>query len=365
MSLPGCFVAVHAGAGFHSPRKEEEYKDVCKTACLQAMQLLLKGESTLSAVTAATISLEDASCTNAGVGSSLTMNGMVECDASIIDGQTSLFGIVGCLQGVRNPIKAAKKLIEKQQSDNLSHGRIPPSVLVGHGARKWCEQSGIETCDPALLITESSKRMHLKYRRKIEGCSSKHEKAHEVKRSRIDEDDINGSVQDTVGAICIDNNGNITASSSSGGIWLKHSGRIGPAATYGAGCWAKNKTKDRSGVAVTTSGSGEDIIRSLLAKTCADHIQTVDNVHQAINEVFNKEFIGDDSEKHGGVLVVKTEDVDSVELLWAHTTDSMCIGYMSSLQKTPKTFISRLPSDSQSGVSLKMEGKYINFTNKK
>lgn len=91
----------------------------------QAIQNLKTAGNTLDAVVEAVIVLEDSPLTNAGFGSNLTMEGTVECDASIMDGTTLQFGAVGAVSGIKNPVSLAKSLCE-QQSTKISYGRIPP-----------------------------------------------------------------------------------------------------------------------------------------------------------------------------------------------------------------------------------------------
>ena len=91
----------------------------------QGIKGLITGGVPLDAVVEATIVLENSPLTNAGYGSNLTIDGKVECDASVMDGSTLHFGAVGAINEVKNPIEVAKRLCE-QQSVSISHGRIPP-----------------------------------------------------------------------------------------------------------------------------------------------------------------------------------------------------------------------------------------------
>lgn len=84
------------------------------------------GGSVLNAVTVATEVLENASFTNAGYGSNLTLDGMVECDASVMDGSSLLYGSCGAVSGIKNPVKLAKLICDKQRINQLPLGRIPP-----------------------------------------------------------------------------------------------------------------------------------------------------------------------------------------------------------------------------------------------
>ncbi|XP_025104207.1 threonine aspartase 1-like isoform X2 [Pomacea canaliculata] len=385
------FVAVHAGAGYHSAEKECEYKAACKKACLQAMSLLKKGYSAFAAAIKATVILEDAECTNAGRGSNLTLTGSIECDASVMDGSTCLFGAVGCVSGVLNPVQLAGKLIDMQKDNSLSHGRIPPSVLVGEGARIWAKQHGIKVDEDNQLITEKSKRQYKKYKRRIETATDSTPK----KKAALDDIFLsaqndgtslesenlqkhiskknNGaqhntaSPHDTVGAICLDSQGNLAAAVSSGGIWLKHPGRLGPAAMYGAGCWAQNPENGYPGVAVITSGSGEHLMKTLFAKTCADCIYTTDNATQGLNTSFTSHFLdskllkGLDSRLAGALAlkVLESNEGRELELVWGHTTLSMALGYMWGEDLKPRVLISKLSEQAKEGKSFSLSGAFF------
>ncbi|KAK7505412.1 hypothetical protein BaRGS_00003157 [Batillaria attramentaria] len=380
------FVAVHAGAGYHSADKEPDYKMICKKACMQAMAVLNEKKSASEAATRAVSVLEDADLTNAGRGSSLTMAGTVECDASLMDGSSSLFGAVGCISGVVNPVKIAHQLLVRQRDSCLSHGRIPPSVLVGDGARQWAEHQGFAVSEHHKLVTEKTKQLHNKYKRRIE-----RDQSHDSKKVKVDNDDIfeNGasphtgqiqstkevqapaedtsSVHDTVGAVCVDCDGHIAAAASSGGIWLKQPGRLGPAAMYGAGCWAQDPNSGNPGIAVITSGCGEHIMRTLLAKTCAEHVKTADNASQGLSSCFQSQFLASNflrniESKLGGAVALKKTEIDGVsevELVWGHTTESMAVGYMSGNNHKPKTLISRLAGGCLPGTSFTMSGAHF------
>lgn len=89
---------------------------------------MTSGGSALDAVVKATVVLEDSPMTNAGFGSNLTMNGTVECDASVMDGSSLQFGAVGAVSGIKNPVLLAKRLCE-QQSVKFAYGRIPPRYI--------------------------------------------------------------------------------------------------------------------------------------------------------------------------------------------------------------------------------------------
>ncbi|XP_051469515.1 threonine aspartase 1 isoform X3 [Apus apus] len=313
------FVLVHAGAGYHSESKAKEYKHVCKRACQKAIEKLQAGALATDAVTAALIELEDSPFTNAGLGSNLNLLGEIECDASIMDGKSLNFGAVGALSGFslaafkRN--KRKLELAEKVETDLI----------------------------------------HLK------------------KRRQSNEKENDSGTLDTVGAVVVDQEGNVAAAVSSGGLALKHPGRVGQAALYGCGCWAENTGAHTPySTAVSTSGCGEHLVRTILARECSCALQ-MEDAHQALLETMQNKFIGspflaNEDGVLGGVIVLRScrcsaEPASSqekptllVEFLWSHTTESMCVGYMSAQDGKAKTHISRLPPGAVAGQSVAIEG---------
>ncbi|XP_078412593.1 threonine aspartase 1 isoform X5 [Cetorhinus maximus] len=235
------FVLVHAGAGYHSESKAKEYKQVCKKACQKAIEKLQAGALAVDVVTAALIELEDSPFTNAGMGSNLNLSGDIECDASTMDGKSLNFGAVGALRGIKNPILVANKLLSEAQKGKLSAGRIPPCFLVGEGAYKWAVDHGIVPCPPDIMATKFSLSAFRKNRRKLELAEKVETEMIQTKKRREVSENTNVTASlDTVGAVVVDHEGNVAAAVSSGGLAMKHPGRVGQAAVYGCGCWAEN-----------------------------------------------------------------------------------------------------------------------------
>ncbi|XP_040130046.1 threonine aspartase 1 isoform X2 [Marmota monax] len=333
----GGFVLVHAGAGYHSESKAKEYKHVCKRACQKAIEKLQAGALATDAVTAALVELEDSPFTNAGMGSNLNLLGEIECDASIMDGKSLNFGAVGALSGIKNPVSVANRLLCEGQKGKLSAGRIPPCFLVGEGAYRWAVDHGIPSCPPNIMTTRFSLAAFKRNKRKLELAERVETDFIQLKKRRQSSEKENDSgTLDTVGAVVVDHEGNVAAAVSSGGLALKHPGRVGQAALYGCGCWAENTgVHNPYSTAVSTSGSP---------------------------------FLASEDGVLGGVIVLRScrcsAEPDSsqnkqtllVEFLWSHTTESMCVGYMSAQDGKAKTHISRLPPGAVAGQSVAIEG---------
>ncbi|XP_040837764.1 threonine aspartase 1 isoform X3 [Ochotona curzoniae] len=333
----GGFVLVHAGAGYHSESKAKEYKHVCKRACQKAIEKLQAGALATDAVTAALVELEDSPFTNAGMGSNLNLLGEIECDASIMDGKSLNFGAVGALSGIKNPVSVANRLLCEGQKGKLSAGRIPPCFLVGEGAYRWAVDHGIPSCPPNIMTTRFSLAAFKRNKRKLELAERVETDFIQLKKRRQSSEKENDSgTLDTVGAVVVDHEGNVAAAVSSGGLALKHPGRVGQAALYGCGCWAENTgAHSPYSTAVSTSGSP---------------------------------FLASEDGVLGGVIVLRSgrcsAEADSsqnkqtllVEFLWSHTTESMCVGYMSAQDGKAKTHISRLPPGAVAGQSVAIEG---------
>ncbi|XP_074143950.1 threonine aspartase 1 isoform X9 [Sminthopsis crassicaudata] len=295
------FVLVHAGAGYHSESKAKEYKHVCKRACqkgvhemgkVKAIEQLQAGALATDAVTAALVELEDSPFTNAGMGSNLNLLGEIECDASIMDGKSLNFGAVGALSGIKNPVSVANRLLCEGQKGKLSAGRIPPCFLVGEGAYRWAVDHGIPSCSPSVMTTRFSLAAFKRNKRKLELAERVETDLIQLKKRRQSSEKENDSgTLDTVGAVVVDQEGNVAAAVSSGGLALKHPGRVGQAALYGCGCWAENTgVQNPYSTAVSTSGCGEHLVRTILARECSHALQAED-AHQALLETMQNKFI--------------------------------------------------------------------------
>ncbi|KAF6089544.1 taspase 1 [Phyllostomus discolor] len=370
----GGFVLVHAGAGYHSESKAKEYKLVCKRACQKAIEKLQSGALATDAVTAALVELEDSPFTNAGMGSNLNLLGEIECDASIMDGKSLNFGAVGALSGIKNPVSVANRLLCEGQKGKLSAGRIPPCFLVGEGAYRWAVDHGIPSCPPNIMTTRFSLAAFKRNKRKLELAERVETDFIQLKKRRQSSEKENDSgTLDTVGAVVVDHEGNVAAAVSSGGLALKHPGRVGQAALYGCGCWAENTgTHNPYSTAVSTSGCGEHLVRTILARECSHALQAED-AHQALletmqNKFISSPFLASEDGVLGGVIVLRScrcsaepgssqnKQTLLVEFLWSHTTESMCVGYMSAQDGKAKTHISRLPPGAVAGQSVAIEG---------
>ncbi|XP_020511255.2 threonine aspartase 1 isoform X1 [Labrus bergylta] len=371
--LAGGFVLVHAGAGYHSESKAKEYKHVCKRACQRAVDRLKAGALAVEAVAAALVELEDSPFTNAGMGSNLNLSGEIECDASIMDGKTLHYGAVGALSGVKNPVLVANRLLIEAQKGKLSAGRIPPCFLVGRGAHDWAVSHGIPPCPSEKMATKFSLSAYKRNKRKME-LAEKLDTGHkQTKKRRQPSEHENGpGCLDTVGAVVVDLEGNVAAAVSSGGLAMKHPGRVGQAAHYGCGCWAENACNmNPYSTAVSTSGCGEHLIRTMLARECSAAMQSEDAHHALLEAMQNKfissPFLASEDRALGGVIVLRccrcaeappSQNIQGilVEFLWSHTTESMCVGYMSAQDSKAKTHISRLPPGTVPGQCLAIEG---------
>ncbi|EJD02887.1 N-terminal nucleophile aminohydrolase [Fomitiporia mediterranea MF3/22] len=228
-------IAVHGGAGYHSTDtpSERAVKYALRSACSSAIEILKneRGESTSAAERAICV-LEDDACLNAGYGSYLTIDGNVECDASIMNGATHEFGSVGAVQGVKNPVSLASAIMQNS-TEPQPLGRVLPLTLVGPGAHAFAESSGLQLIDPNSLISEQARREWEKWKTRFESSVTSVQGPNIPEcRSRnftfaTTSEAESSHLEDTVGAVACDMSGRMAAGVSSGGLLLKYPGRIG------------------------------------------------------------------------------------------------------------------------------------------
>jgi len=218
-------VIVHGGAGPIRDDSLPQRLDGCKAAALAAWEIVVRAGSALDAAEAAVMTLEDNPLFNAGTGSTLNQIGKVEMDAAIMDGDSLRAGAVAAVQGIKNPIKLARRVMED--------GRH--IILVGEGALKFAREIDFPECSPESLIIQHERKR----------WTEKH---------------------GTVGCVVLDGEGKIAVATSTGGIFDKLPGRIGDSPLPGCGTYAN----DRGGVSCT--GLGEAIIRVVLGKTAVDFL---------------------------------------------------------------------------------------------
>jgi len=170
-------------------------------------------------------------------------------------------------------------------------------------------------------------------------------------------------VQDTVGVVVLDQAGNVASTVSSGGIALKQPGRVGQASCFGCGCWAQKPSRPGAiaSTAVSTTGCGEHLVRTFLAKECGEALagtrQPLQELQRVMKERFaESEFLAGVPEKLGGAICMQFDKEGGTgEFLWTHTTASMGIGFQSTHEEDATVKMSRLPPSAQQGTTILVE----------
>jgi len=384
------FVGVHIGAGQHSEARTSLYLSICAKACQVAIDVLKEGGSAIEAATKATMILEDAGETNAGYGSNLTELGTVEMDAGLMDGDSLLFGAVGAVPGIKNPIQIAKLLVLEQGKGLLPLGRVPPGFLVGDGARQWAKRKGVPVVTEKSLISDKAAKLYKHYKKKLDSFRQQnlHNTPHQQKRPLNDPQHevvqaskrphkatshaLDDQVTDTVGVVVLDKTGRAASTVSSGGIALKQPGRVGQAAVFGCGCWAQRGSKQKSSytVGISTTGCGEHLVRTFLAKECAQHLCTSTKPLNSLQEVMKEKFAESDflvgvPEKLGGAICMHyDEDQGRGQFLWTHTTASMGIAYQTTADVSATTNMSRINNVPKAGGGTCILVESVDFSTK-
>lgn len=189
------------------------------------------------------------------------------------------------------------------------------------------------------------------------------------KRNFGDHHPLDDRVTDTVGVVVLDSSGNVASTVSSGGIALKQPGRVGQASCFGCGCWAQKAMRPHGvTVGVSTTGCGEHLVRTFLARECAQRLGQVeeaslDTLSDVIKEKFvESEFLRDIPEKLGGAICLRHDPATGKgEFMWTHTTASLGVAFMSTEDSEPKTRMSRLTqAPSRGSCRIMVEGAPFN-----
>lgn len=281
-------LVIHGGAGGitkkgMTPAREKAYTDGLRNALSAGYEAIVGGGSSLDAVEAAVRVLEDNELFNAGKGAVFTNDGKNELDASIMDGKTQKAGAVANVTTIRNPVSAARAVMEKSQH----------VMLIGQGAEWFAGQHGLEIVDPSYFYTDHRWQGLQRARAKD---SVKTLLDHDAKSYIPDLTEMDNKFG-TVGAVALDLNGNLAAATSTGGMMNKRYGRVGDSPIIGAGTYANNES-----VAVSATGWGEFFIRSVAAYDVAARIAYQGlPVQLAVQQVIEK--IGDLGGS-GGIIAI-------------------------------------------------------------
>ncbi|KAI0140474.1 nucleophile aminohydrolase [Xylariaceae sp. FL1272] len=494
MGRPVAAIFIHAGAGYHSTANEHIHLEACADAARASIKLMRRGGSAVDAVELAIRTLEDNEITNAGFGSNLTIEGTVECDATVVD-HYGRSGACGAVPNIKNPISLAKWILQCSLNP-LTLRRIPPNLLVGEGARDFAKDCHLPGLTPnEALVSKTSRDRFKRWQEDLNRAGETRgrpttpptqerldqermtaQEAHpslrdhanailtgtwnegqpdspmigsrwqtpksaspatqpstspratvernplsflgsalsmnkysygktapstsqNARKSRYnpypppkpnggdmnasngtpplrkrsssslnlhdrvgDDPDSDDEINDTVGAIAIDQDGYMAAGSSSGGIGMKHRGRVGPAALVGIGTAvipAADDDPDGICVAAVTSGTGEHMATTMASQRCAERLyqervrlssgrEVDESDEMAIltsfikNEFLNHPGVANSCSTPAiGVMAVK-KGPNGYYLSFAHNTDSFALASMSSNDREPACVMSRL-----------------------
>ena len=286
-------IVIHGGAGWFSNMSPNEIKDLkkgLKMAADKGFDILENGGSSVDAVEAAIIILEDNPLFNAGRGSVYTSEERQEMDASIMTGKDNEAGAVSSVTNVKNPISLARHVMEE----------TPHVMFTSRGAEKLARDNNIEQVEQS-YFANPDRLKSLK-------------KAQENKKG-------------TVGVVAIDKNRVITAGTSTGGMTNKAPGRVGDSPIIGAGTWVENNS-----CGVSATGHGEYFIRFSVAKEiCVKARYQNKSIQQASTEVMNqlKEMGAD-----GGVIVMDSQG----NYAFAFNTPAMARAYKDASSEVIKIY---------------------------
>ena len=247
---------IHGGAGVikrgsMTPEREKEYRDKLEEAVLAGYKALQDGKTSVDAVEIAIRILEDSPLFNAGKGAVFTADGKNELDASIMNGKTLAAGGVAGLHHVKNPISLARAVME----------RSPHVLMFGEGAEKFAKERNIELVDEKYFWTKSRwdslQKTLQKEKEKQQPATAPNKKVNQ----RTDTPPGDEHKFGTVGAVALDQYGDLAAGTSTGGIENKLYGRVGDSPIIGAGTYANDNT-----CGVSATGDGEYFIRLGVAR---------------------------------------------------------------------------------------------------
>ncbi len=286
-------LVVHGGAWAIPDDMVEAHLNGVRNACAAGWRVLERGGSALDAVEETVVVLEDDETFDAGRGSFLNRDGKVQLDAFIMDGTTLRGGGVGCVERLRNPVRAARKIL----SDS------PHVYFVAEGAERFAAEHGIPLCrNEDLVIPREVERL-----REYQAQESTH--GNDLFGSEISDDILS---HDTVGAVALDRDGNIAASTSTGGTLNKAPGRLGDSSLIGCGCYADNLS-----AAASTTGWGEPIMKLVLAKWAADRVESGSLPEWVAKEAMN--YLKQRVNGHGGIILLDVQGRFGI----AHNTPRM------------------------------------------
>jgi beta-aspartyl-peptidase (threonine type) len=281
-------LVVHGGAWAIPDDMVEAHLNGVRNAAAAGWRVLEKGGLALDAVEEAVVVLEDDETFDAGRGSFLNRDGKVQLDAFIMDGLTLRGGGVGCVERLRNPVRAARKIL----SDS------PHVYFVAEGAERFAAEHGIALCrNEDLIIHREVERL-----REYQAQASTH--GNDLFAPEIS--------HDTVGAVALDRDGNIAASTSTGGTLNKAPGRLGDSSLIGCGCYADNLS-----AAASTTGWGEPIMKLVLAKWAADRVESGSMPEWVAKEAMN--YLKQRLDGHGGIILLDAQGRFGI----AHNTPRM------------------------------------------
>ncbi|MCH8620046.1 isoaspartyl peptidase/L-asparaginase [Undibacterium sp. TS12] len=259
---PRAGIAIHGGAGTIlrtaiNSEQEHAYLTALRDIVIAGSALLADDGSALDAVTLAVSLLEDCPLFNAGKGSVFTSAATIEMDAAIMDGKTRRAGAVACVRQTRNPVRAARAVMEHS----------PHVLMVGPGAEEFLRQQGLPFEDSSYFHTEH-RHAQLQRARQMAGIMLDHDAANLSTQTQEIAPLAPDQKLGTVGAVALDMQGNLAAATSTGGMTNKLPGRVGDTPMLGAGCYADNHT-----AALSATGTGEAFMRSLALHDIAAQIR--------------------------------------------------------------------------------------------